>query len=42
MDTQHPAVTFSNLTAVTKLLKKTNREPQSQLKELINWLVHLI
>ena len=34
MDTQHPAVTFSNLTAVTKLLKKTNLwEPQSQLKE---------
>ena len=34
MDTQHPAVTFSNLIAVTKLLKKTKRwQPQGQLKE---------
>ena len=33
MDTQNPSVTISNLTAVTKLLKKTNLwEPQSLLK----------
>ncbi len=34
MDTQHPAVTFSNLTAVTKLLKKSKLwEPLEHLKE---------
>ena len=33
MDTQHPSVMVSNLTAVTKLLKKTNLwEPQSLLE----------
>ena len=34
MDTQHPAVTFSNLIAVTKLLKKSKLwEPLEHLKE---------